>query len=395
MIIVVDNGRIWFDDVQVPLDQLLARHAQVSPEGRYTTPFKSPDARFAACLAGLTGGRVSIASGGINQAKIGLTIALRYALARRAFGPPGEPETPLMEYQAHQVRLLAPLATTYVMQFVLNELKKKWQRQELGKTLHVWSSGFKALMTWHMAQTLQEAREACGGQGYKSENRIGHIRNEHDIAVTFEGDNKILLQAVTKAMMPEFIAGVKRGGFFKGHFAYLNNRHELRNADVDSMDIRSPLFGRKVMQRREAAMFARLTKELQMRRMKGMSGFDAWNDLAMLVEDAARAHTELILTDVFWEVVDRLEKEGDEDIAKVLKICGALYVARRIDTQCVFLRLKVLSPEVAERVHKAVPELAAELRPHALPLVDAFGIPPHLLAPIAYDYVNHNARARL
>ncbi len=130
------------------------------------------DARFGASLGALTGGRVKIAAGGINQAKIGLTIAMRYALSRRAFGPPGEPETPLMDYQAHQVRLLSPLATTYVMQIVLNELKKKWHNQELGRQMHVWSSGFKALMTWHMAETLQEAREACGGQGYKSENRI-------------------------------------------------------------------------------------------------------------------------------------------------------------------------------------------------------------------------------
>ncbi len=204
-----------------------------------------------------------------------------------------------------------------------------------------------------------------------------------------------LLQAVTKAMMPEFVAGVKAGGVFKGHFEYINKRHELRNIDVDAMDIRSPLFGRKVMQRREAALFARLMRELEIRREKGMSAFDAWNDSAMLVEDAARAHTELILTDVFWRVVDELAESGDGDIAQVLKICGALYVARRIDTQCVFLRLKVLSPEVAERVHKAVPILAAELRPHALSLVDAFGIPPHLLAPIAFDYVKHSGRARL
>ncbi len=392
----IDNGILFFDDVRVPLDRLLARHAFVRPDGTYKSMFASSDARFGAALGALTAGRVSIAAGGINQAKIGLTIALRYALQRRAFGAPGsKKETLLMDYRAHQVRLLAPLATTLVMQVALNELKEMWYAQKDKRRLHVWSSGFKALMTWHMAETLQEAREACGGMGYKSENRIGPIKNEHDIAVTFEGDNKILLQAVAKAMLPEFIRGVRRAGHFKGHFAYLNERHALRALDVDAMDVRTPLFGRKIMQRREGALFARLLRVLERKRARGMSEFDAWNDSAILVEQAARAHTELVLTDLFWAKIDELAGGVDDDIAKVLRVCGALYVAQRIDVQPVFLRLRIISTDVAERVHNEVAELAAELKPHALDLVDSFGIPPHLLAPIAFDYVAHNSRARL
>ena len=392
----VDNGRLWLTKVQVPLDQLLCRHAIVNPDGTYKSMFASSDARFGASLGALTAGRVSIAAGGINQAKIGLAIAIRYALSRRAFGPPGsKSETPLLDYRAHQVRLLAPLATTFVMQIALNELKQMWYSLKDKRRLHVWSSGFKALMTWHMAETLQEAREACGGMGFKSENRIGPIKNEHDIAVTFEGDNKILLQAVAKAMIPEFILGVRRAGHFKGHFAYLNERHALRALDVDAMDVRTPLFGRKIMQRREGALFARLLRVLQRKRARGMSEFDAWNDSAILVEEAARAHTELVLTDVFWAKIEELAGGVDEDIAKVLRVCGALYVAQRIDVQPVFLRLRIISTDVAERVHNEVAELAAELKPHVLDLVDSFGIPPHLLAPIAFDYVAHNSRARL
>lgn len=391
----VDNGRIWFDKVVVPRDHLLCRISQVSPDGKYTSLFKSSDERFGASLAALSGGRVSIASGGINQAKLGLTIAIRYASHRRAFGPPGGEEVALMDYQSHQVRLLAPLATTYVMQFVLNELKKDWHAQKLGKQLHVWSSGFKALMTWHMAETLQEAREACGGQGYKSENRIGPIKAEHDIAVTFEGDNRILLQAVAKSMLPEFMRGVQAQGVFTGHFTYLNKRKALQYADVDSMNVRSPVFAQTVMRRREAALFLRLMRELQEKKNAGISPFDAWNDTATLVEDAARAHTELIITDVFESVVDNMRQRGETEIANVLALCGSLYVAHRIDVQSVFLRTRVISPFVADRVHTALLELSKELRPYALHLVDAFGIPPHLLAPIAFDYVSHNSRARL
>ena len=43
---------------------------------------------------------------------------------------------------------------------------------------------------------LQECREACGGQGLRTENRVGHLKGEYDVQSTFEGDNNILMQQV-------------------------------------------------------------------------------------------------------------------------------------------------------------------------------------------------------
>lgn len=42
----------------------------------------------------------------------------------------------------------------------------------------------------------QECREACGGQGLKTENRVGHLKGEFDVQSTFEGDNNVLMQQV-------------------------------------------------------------------------------------------------------------------------------------------------------------------------------------------------------
>lgn len=42
----------------------------------------------------------------------------------------------------------------------------------------------------------QECREACGGQGLKTENRIGQMKGEYDVQSTFEGDNNVLMQQV-------------------------------------------------------------------------------------------------------------------------------------------------------------------------------------------------------
>jgi acyl-CoA oxidase len=45
--------------------------------------------------------------------------------------------------------------------------------------------------------SLQECREARGGKGYLSENRIDALENDTEIYTTFEGDT-VLMQLVAK-----------------------------------------------------------------------------------------------------------------------------------------------------------------------------------------------------
>lgn len=316
-------------------------------------------------------------------------------MTRKAFGPPGKPETRLMDYPGHQYRLIPPLASTVALQFIHNELKRNWHAQKIGKDLHVWSSGFKAIITWHLMDTLQEAREACGGQGYKTENRIGELRSSHDVAVTYEGDNHILLQAVAKTMLVEFLQGIRKGNQFDGHFAYLNRSGKLRDTDLTDLDVRDPLFVQIVLMRREAAVFARMASTIEKSVRDGMSNMDAFNDAAVLVEEAGKAHTELLMANVLQDVLKDLREKGDKRIADMVALCGNLFMLSRIDGQSIFLRTRAISAPDADRLHGDVLTICKLLRPHVLDLVDSFGIPPHLLSPIAFDYVRHNNKSRL
>jgi acyl-CoA oxidase len=56
------------------------------------------------------------------------------------------------------------------------------------------AAGLKPACTWHRVRTLQECREACGGMGFHAANRIGVLKTDSDIDVTWEGDNSVLLQ---------------------------------------------------------------------------------------------------------------------------------------------------------------------------------------------------------
>ena len=70
--------------------------------------------------------------------------------------------------------------------------------------LETLAAALKPLSTWHALDTLQEAREACGGAGFLFENRLVGLRADLDIYATFEGDNNVLLQLVGKRLLSDY-----------------------------------------------------------------------------------------------------------------------------------------------------------------------------------------------
>ena len=114
------------------------------------------------------------------------------------------------------------------MSIAANDLKMMYIKRtpESNKAIHIVSSAYKATFTWNNMRTLQvsnrnfswvlqiiykgltvvlfmhlqECREACGGQGYKTENRVGHLKGEYDVQLTFEGDNNVLMQQVGQSI---------------------------------------------------------------------------------------------------------------------------------------------------------------------------------------------------
>jgi alkylation response protein AidB-like acyl-CoA dehydrogenase len=72
-------------------------------------------------VGGLTGGRVLIAQGAVDGAKVALAIAIRYACMRPQFE-----NKLIITYLTHQRRLLPGLATTYALQLALLRVKVRF-----------------------------------------------------------------------------------------------------------------------------------------------------------------------------------------------------------------------------------------------------------------------------
>ncbi|KAL6570785.1 Acyl-coenzyme A oxidase 3, peroxisomal [Orobanche gracilis] len=384
----VDNGRIWFDNVRIPRENLLNSVADVSPDGNYLSAIKDPDQRFGAFMAPLTSGRVTIAASAIYSAKISLAIAIRYSLTRKAFSiAPNTAEVLLLDYPSHQRRLLPLLAKT----FAANYLKLLYVERtpQLIKSIHVFSSALKAILTWHNMQTLQECREACGGQGLKTENRVGQLKGEFDVQSTFEGDNNVLMQQVSKALLAEYVAAKRKNKPFQNlGLEHMNKSCPTIPLQLGNSTIRSTQFQNDIFCLRERDLLNRFAAEVSQYQAQGESKDSAFIASYQLAEDLGRAFSDRTILQTFIESENNVT---DAPLKNVSSLLRSMYVLVTLDEDAAFLRYGYLTKENAAVVRKEVAKLCREIRPHALALVSSFGIPDAFLSPIAFDWVAANS----
>ncbi len=387
----VDNGRIRFDGVRVPRENLLNRFADVSRDGEYTSEILDPSRRFFTMLGTLVGGRISIAAAALSAAKSGLTIAVRYALRRRQFGRPGEPEQPLLDYLTHQRRLMPRLAAAYAFDFAVKYVSNRFlhRTEDDQREVEALVAGVKALSTWQTVETLQVGREACGGRGYLSENRFADLKADTDVFTTFEGDNTLLLQLVAKGLLTEYshqFGELRFFGLLK-HMARRTARgvasvNPVTTRQTDEAHLRDAEFHTGAFWFRERRLLASVAARLQALFEDGydsLSAFNACQDHLVLL---GRAHAERVVVEQFVVAAQALE---DEAFGPTLKTLSDLYALWRIEEdRGWFLESGYLTPNKSKAIRSLVNRLCGEVRRDALALVDAFGIPEESLgAPIA------------
>ncbi|MBX3187491.1 MAG: acyl-CoA dehydrogenase family protein [Labilithrix sp.] len=390
----VDNGRLWFDNVAVPESALLARFARMDDVGRYESEIANPSRRFFTMLGTLVGGRVSVAAAGVTASKVALAIAVRYATARRPFG--ASDGLPLMSYPTHGRRLLPRLATTYVHSFAIDRLRRVFAEATRAtgdvdtRELEAQAAALKVIATAHAVDTARACREACGGQGYLSVNRLPDLCADIEVFTTFEGDNTVLLQLVAKSLL----AGFKRR--FEGTGFAAVARHLAERAKVAVLEknvvaarrtapehLRDRAFHLAALRYREEQLLstsaARLRKRLAAKKPMEEAALEVQEHMVAL----ARAHAERLALEWFDDAVATIE---DDALRALLDEVGALHGIGALRADAGFYLSEGYFDATKESaLRKESDRLIRELVPAARELVDAFGIPDACLAaPIAF-----------
>ncbi len=184
-------------------------------DGTYSSPIASPGRRFFTMLTTLVQGRVSLDGAAVNASKLALVVAVTYGNQRRQFtGASDVDEVVLLDRQSTSAGCCPRLAQTYAQAFAHERLLATFDEVVSGRAdsdadrqdLETMAAALKPASTWHALDTLQAAREACGGAGYLTENRLTSLRADLDVYVTFEGDNTVLLQLVAKRLLADVAA---------------------------------------------------------------------------------------------------------------------------------------------------------------------------------------------
>lgn len=405
----IDNGRLHFDHVRVPRRDLLDRYGAVAADGTYTSPIASPGRRFFTMLSTLVQGRVSLDGAAVGAAKLALDIAVTYGNQRRQF-PAASPtdEVVLLDYAEHQRRLLPRLAQTYAAVFAHERMLATFDEvfsgrddsDERRQDLETIAAALKPASTWHALDTLQAAREACGGAGFLTENRLVSLRADLDVYATFEGDNTVLLQLVAKRLLADWskdfadidAAGVARYVATRAADAAMYRTPLARvvqtladggNVRRSAGHLRDAATQRELLTDRLETMVAEvgtaLRPAVKAPRDEAARRFNAQQHVLI---ECARAHADLLLWEAFTAGLAQVDDPGTRRVLTWLRDLFGLTVIER--NLAWYLMHGRLSAGRARTVTSYVERLLTRLRPHAQDLVDAFGYgPAHVRAPIA------------
>ena len=405
----VDNGTISFDNYRVPREALLNRFADVDEEGNYTSPIENPNRRFFTMLGALVRGRVTVGAAAGAAARTALDIGVTYANLRRQFAPDDSlPENRLIEHRWHRLRLIPRVARAYGLQFATNKLIARVheldqrgvepteytkEQQADQREVEAHAAALKAANTAHATDTIQEAREACGGAGYMAENLLTTLKADSDVFTTFEGDNVVMMQLAAKELMTGFakeLGGLKpmeMVRFGLDSFGNLLRRRTAADAliqnlvdtfsDSEETSLFDPAYQINLLSEREDRLMRSLARRLRPARKMDV-------DEAAKVVDRAQDH----LLAVGWAHVDRIvfeafveaeSKLDSEDAQRVLEqVRDVYFLSCIVDNASWYLEQNLLTGTRTKAARAALNDLVDSLGPWSQTLVDAFGIPDHI-----------------
>lgn len=351
-------------------------------------------------LGTLVRGRISVAGGAGAATEKALTLAVRFGERRRQFADPatGE-EIAVLDYLAHQQKLLPALATTFALHFTQDDLVQRMhdiQAPGAGpvgareqRTLEQSAAGIKAIATWHATHTIQTCREACGGAGYLEENLLPALKADTDVFTTFEGDNTVLLQLLAKELLSDYGRTIKKGNPLEiapllgrqlaGVLAERTGAASLtRRLPFRGIDLTDRTRRRELLAVRREDTLAAAIRNLAPAMRTGNDEFAVFNSAQDLLLTAARAHVDTLVEASF---ADKLVTVDDPAVRALLERVYDLHVLTVIDRERAwYLETGRLTAAESRSVRPLVNGLCAELRPHARTLVDGFGVPDEWLA---------------
>ena len=411
----MDNGFLLFNHVKIPHIGMLARFSSVDPNtSKYSKP-SNPSLIYGT----LTWVRSNIVlqSGGVLAR--GVTIATRYCAVRRQFKDRDAPddqerEDQVLNYTMVQQRIFPLLAACYALHFtgrsmieLYNQNQKAMNsKAEAGKAsddagqtprsagpeelnpgadllsdLHSTSCALKSYASTMAGEGLEVCRRACGGHGYSSFSGIGSWYADYLPTLTWEGDNYMLTQQVSRYLLKS-ARTVLKGHAKTGNFNAVNSDNDTisilktyqRRQDIGAaFDV---LGSDEDLVAAYAWRLAYLTfQALQHRDVEKRS----WNSLLVDFFRLSTAHAQYMVVKNFHGALSSSSLQSSlgtptKDVLHKLFHLFALHTLEKESSEF-FQSAACTIRQIQLARSKTVPQLMTEIRPHAVRLVDSWKFP--------------------
>ncbi|KAK8079463.1 Acyl-coenzyme A oxidase [Apiospora hydei] len=401
----MDNGFLLLNQLKIPHINMLARFSRVDPEtGKYQRP-----ANPSLIYGTLTWVRSNIVLQSGSTLARGVTIATRYCAVRRQFqdldaAKDAVGENQVLNYTMVQYRLLPLLAATYALHFTGQSMIRLYQENQkrmsaasdgrldarrrpgpeelnpgtdLLADLHATSCALKAYGSTVAGEGLETCRRACGGHGYSSFSGIGSYYADYLPTLTWEGDNYMLTQQVCRYLLKSARAVISGKAGENDTTRILKTYLARRDTTGAAYDI---LASDSDLVAAYAWRVAHMTFEaLQRRDVEKQS----WNSLLVDFYRLSTAHAQYMVVKSFYDALfdqeqaqaleNSLDRQGVAVLHKLFRLFALHTLVEREADE--FFAAAATTARQISLARRAVMALLAEIRPHAVRLVDVWKFP--------------------
>lgn len=380
----MDNGYMLFNNFRIPHSAMLSNYSRVDPNTcTYTKP-----ANPAVVYGSLTYVRAVI----IMHARLimarAVTIAVRYGTVRKQFQDrdskdKNAPELSVLDYPTVQIRILPLLATAFALHYtgeamhnLYSSTRAKIDQGDFSKLaiLHAQSSGLKSLCTELAANSIETCRRAMGGHGFMYSSGFVQFNNDYLSKPTVEGDNWMITQQTARYLIKRMEAAVATKGEPQDEIEqscrnWLQNEHRKNPAPFRIFDDDQQLV--KAFHRRSRY----LTHRVYVERVEKKK---SEKELQIQLRKISVAESQSILVTNFYEAT--VNSKVSSTLKKHLQLQFRLFAFFTMDNEARdFAKASAVSDEDLDFVSAKIQELMAQIRPHAVRLVDSWKIPDFLL----------------
>lgn len=240
---------------------------------------------------------------------------------------------------------------------------------------HALISGMKAWSSAIASEGTEDARRACGGQGYLVTSGLPELVQTSAMMCTGEGDTHVLFQQLARYLMKfTGFAGKTGEQELPGDLRYLAAPYTRRCMEADFRDPKDERTQLLIFQHRAQRLVDRAARGLRRGVEKGRTKGEAWNQCVMGLMSAARAHTEYLILREFVRAVEKVENEEVKSVLERLRSVFALstIVNPQSADALTFVEDGFLSEDQLDEIRHTLGRLLDELLPDAIGLTDAW-----------------------